>query len=259
METIIKFCLIFMDKSYSIKFVKRECEISPKTIVDWASFCREVCINVCLHHGSAKLGGDGITIEIDESKFGKTKHVRGHKGRWNRGQWVFGVICRETGEFFMVPVQDRTKKTLLKIIKERILPGTTIISDCWKSYDCLGDEGFQHLSVNHSLTFKDPITGAHTNKVKRVGRSNRIGVAGIDGISPWMNMTKISVYNISRLNGCGVQPKRTCHGLDTGGPISLVIWPGFISCRGIRMINSDGMNFSMPSLNFTGQSKGTIY
>ena len=66
----------------------------------------------------------------------------------------------------MVPGPNRTKRVLLKIIKDKIRPGTTIISDCWKSYNTLGDEGFTHLSVNHSLTFKDPVTDAHTNKVK---------------------------------------------------------------------------------------------
>ena len=168
-EKILLFTYLFMDKSFSIALVKREVEICGKTIVDWSSFCREVCIDFSVKCGAQKIGGIKITVEIDESKFGKTKKVKGHKGRWNQGQWVFGGICRETNEFFMVPVENRKQSTLLKIIKERIRPGTTIISDCWKSYDCLKNKGFTHLQVNHSLTFKDPITGAHTNKVTYKG------------------------------------------------------------------------------------------
>lgn len=48
------------------------------------------------------------------------------------GQWVFGGVERETGKCFLIPVERRDKDTLLVVIKEWILPGTLIISDCWK-------------------------------------------------------------------------------------------------------------------------------
>ena len=50
------------------------------------------------------IGGNGLTVEIDESKFGKTKY---HKGRYIKGQWIFGSICRETKQFFVIPVDKR--------------------------------------------------------------------------------------------------------------------------------------------------------
>ena len=52
---------------------------------------------------------------------------------------------------------------LVSIIKENINPGTTIISDCWRAYNSLSEEGFKHLMVNHSVNFVDPESGAHTN------------------------------------------------------------------------------------------------
>ena len=79
------------------------------------------------------------------------------------GQWVFGGICRESRTCFMVPVEKRDSTTLLEIIQEKIEPGSTIISDCWKSCNCLQEEGYQHLTVNHSLHFVDPTAKAHTN------------------------------------------------------------------------------------------------
>jgi hypothetical protein len=35
----------------------------------------------------------------------------------------------------IVKVENRTADTLLACIKQWIMPGTTIISDCWKAYD----------------------------------------------------------------------------------------------------------------------------
>ncbi|GFT08100.1 DDE_Tnp_IS1595 domain-containing protein [Nephila pilipes] len=88
------------------------------------------------------IGGVGKIVEIDESKFEKRKYNRGHRVE---GQWVFGGVERGSGKLFLVAVHVRTKETLLSLIKEWIKPGTTIYSDCWKSYDCLADEDYEHL------------------------------------------------------------------------------------------------------------------
>ena len=52
----------------------------------------------------------------------------------------------------MVAIENK----LLPIIKDWIAPGTTIMSDYWKAYNCLEREGYVHLKVNHKITFKDP-------------------------------------------------------------------------------------------------------
>ena len=112
-----------------------------------------------------KIGGYDLTVEIDESKFGKTKY---HKGRHITGQWIFGAICRETSEFFVVPVEKRDSATLIPIITSKVFEGSTIISDCWKSYDCLSQHDFEHLSVNHKYNFVDPETLAHTQNIENL-------------------------------------------------------------------------------------------
>ena len=76
---------------------------------------------------------------------------------------------------FLVPVEHRDKDTLVPIKRTHILPGTCVMSDLWKAYDCLQDKGYDHLTVNYSLNFVNPDTGAHTeaskNTWKEVKRS----------------------------------------------------------------------------------------
>ena len=40
------------------------------------------------------------------------------------------------------------------------------MSDTWKAYDCLKYEGYTHLTVNYSLNFVRPYTGAHTQGIE---------------------------------------------------------------------------------------------
>ena len=50
---------------------RKEYHFSDRTLVDWASFCREVAIDQVLEHPT-KIGDPGKLVEIDESKFGKS-------------------------------------------------------------------------------------------------------------------------------------------------------------------------------------------
>ena len=160
----------------SYKDTIRECNIdcdetgnyistSRETVCDYKRYCRDVCFNVVSELSVEKIGGPGFTVEIDESKFGKTKY---HKGRSIKGQWIFGGICRETRQFFLVPVDKRDSQTLIPLIQSKIQEGTRIISDCWKSYNVLSELDFEHLTVNHQYNFVDPNTLAHTQNIQNL-------------------------------------------------------------------------------------------
>uniref|UniRef100_A0A0L8GRX1 ISXO2-like transposase domain-containing protein n=1 Tax=Octopus bimaculoides TaxID=37653 RepID=A0A0L8GRX1_OCTBM len=80
--------------------------------------------------------------------------------------WVLGALERDTRRCFLVAVEDRSADTLLEIIQERALPGTTIISHLWRSYNTLNQLGYRHFTVNHSINFVDPITFATTSHIE---------------------------------------------------------------------------------------------
>jgi len=147
------------------KFLMSDLGWSRPSVIDWKNFMREVYVDWSLTYNRPTIGGPGKIVEIDEAKVGKRKY---NSGRLIEGQWVFGGIERGTQNFFIVPVENRNTETLLAIIKERIADGTTIMSDCWKAYNCLDNEGYRHQAVNHSINFVDPVTEAHTQNVERL-------------------------------------------------------------------------------------------
>ena len=63
-------------------------------------------------------------------------------------------------------VEERSAARLIPIIKRYVKPGSITLSDCWKAYNCLKDEGYTHLTVNHSVEFKNKETGACTNLIE---------------------------------------------------------------------------------------------
>jgi transposase-like protein len=139
--------------------------MSSNTIVDWFNFCRELSHRSLEHSpASQAIGGPGVVVEVDESKFGKRKYHRGHRVD---GAWVFGGREKENKKMcFFEVVKDRTASTLLEVIQRKVLPGSVIYSDCWKGYSCLESHGYVHYTVNHSENFKDPVTGVHTNSIE---------------------------------------------------------------------------------------------
>ncbi|KAK5642740.1 hypothetical protein RI129_008907 [Pyrocoelia pectoralis] len=146
-------------------FLMEQLQISSNTFITWSSFCREVCINY-LTRNSMVLGGEGVTVEIDEAMIGRLE------GRID-GRWFLGGFERGTNNIFIVPIPIRNAATLLQVVRNRIRPGTTIISDCWRAYDCLNHEGFDQFTVDHGVTFVDPFTGAHTQNIDRLWRDVR--------------------------------------------------------------------------------------
>ncbi|CAF0819268.1 unnamed protein product [Brachionus calyciflorus] len=116
-------------------------------------------------HRNTISGNDKI-VEIDESLYAKAKRSKG-KYLKRPQVWTFGLLERRdgttNGKVYLEVVPNREAQTLLAIIYEKVLSGTTIMSDCWSSYEKISRlRDYQHLTVNHTYYFMDLVNGACT-------------------------------------------------------------------------------------------------
>jgi transposase-like protein len=107
-----------------------------------------------------QIGGEGVVVEVDESKFGKRKYYR---GRRVEGAWVIGGVERTPERrIFLVDVDNRNRNTLADILLKHILPDSVVHTDLWNGYaDVEKSLPVTHYTVTHSKYFKDPITNIH--------------------------------------------------------------------------------------------------
>ena len=118
-------------------------------------------------------------FEVDESYFG-ARRVRGKRGREAAGKTpVFGILKRD-GKVFVNVVKNCKKAELMPIIEGKVLEGSTIYSDGWRSYDGLILNGYDHYRMYHS---KDEFVR---------------GKAHVNGIESFWSFTK---RRLSKFNG----------------------------------------------------------
>ena len=61
-------------KKCTLSQIAEDLDLSNHTVVDWLNFIRDVCAQYFLDH-PIEIGGLGIAVEIDESKFGRRKYI----------------------------------------------------------------------------------------------------------------------------------------------------------------------------------------
>jgi hypothetical protein len=97
--------------------------LSGRTVTEWLTYCRQLVTQVVLQNeDGVTVGGEGTTVQIDESKFGKRKKTRSGRGHRVEGAWVFGGVEVGGGswgnnKYFCVVVENRTAATLLPLIE----------------------------------------------------------------------------------------------------------------------------------------------
>ncbi|KAH7964252.1 hypothetical protein HPB51_027510 [Rhipicephalus microplus] len=170
------------------ELTEKEFKLSNTTRTDWRNYIREVALEEL--RAQPAMGGVGEVVQIDECLLrGRRKANRGrlltgdsvpprrrnnYGGVSNKGPWIFGMLHVSTKELRLFQVDKRDAATLGSLIAKHILPGTTVYSDEWAEYQCiprLVDANGTPLNldwhtVNHSVNFVDPTTGANTQRIE---------------------------------------------------------------------------------------------
>jgi transposase-like protein len=159
---MILVCLLKFPKMLA-RYMSEILNVSERALVDWGAYMRETISHYYLVKPLV-LGG-GYVVQVDESLFGGRR-------KYNRGDhhvhvksWVFGVVEEGTNRCVLWTVRRRNKETLSKLIKDHVVAGSTVKSDEWGAYKGLGDQGYNHLTVNHSVSFVNS-KGVHTQLIE---------------------------------------------------------------------------------------------
>lgn len=164
--------------------VSKLTKVSLRSVSVINDLMRDICTRYFVRN-PIRLGGEGCTVEADESCFSsKPKHNRGRGLNIGKSLWVFGMvdITNRPKVGYMEVVERRNAETLIPIINERVLPGTTIHTDEWRAYHNIGPEtGLAHLTVNHRMNFVGP-DGVHTQNIENYWKNKKLKFKKLNGV-----------------------------------------------------------------------------
>jgi transposase-like protein len=114
------------------------------TINRYYKLFREAIVELAMKESGEHTG----EFEVDESYFG-ARRVRGKRGRGARGKTIVFGLLKRNGKVYTQILSDVSRESILPIIKGKVLEGSTIYSDGWRSYNGLITFGYKHFRIHH--------------------------------------------------------------------------------------------------------------
>lgn len=125
-----------------------------------------------------KLGGEGKTVEVDETFWNKLKDVPKAKAGFMHKEKIFSVLERD-GEVRSFRVTGVSGKVLKPIIKAQVHKDTDIRSDEWGGYKDLDQHFKSHEVVRHGKGQYVRAGNIHTNTIEGFFSILKRGLNGV--------------------------------------------------------------------------------
>jgi transposase len=155
----------------SAKQIQRETGVTYKTA--WRMF--KQIRSMLTDEKSGPIGGFNRKVEMDETYYGSKS--KGKHGRGTDKTPVVGMVQRK-GQVRAFVAADVKADTLRGLIKEHVLPRTTVFTDEFKSYNGIGARGYTHQRINHSENIY--VSGeVHTNTIEGFWSLIKTGIRGV--------------------------------------------------------------------------------
>lgn len=153
--------MLYWYLNYDLENVPYMFEIDMRTAADLFTFFREMCM-IDLMKNSVQIGGKDVYIEVDVCELGRMEYGR-HK--LSAGKFVMGGVNKINNNNFFTVIDRNRREDFFNAIREWVLPGSVLISECWKSYNCYSDEEFMHLCTTRNLTFKNAVVSERDKSI----------------------------------------------------------------------------------------------
>ena len=155
----------------SAKQIQRETGVTYKTA--WRMF--KQIRSMLDDEKGGPIGGFGRKVEMDETYYGSRSE--GTRGRGTKKTPVVGMVQRK-GRVRAFVAADVKADTLRGLIKEHVLPKSTVFTDTFRSYNGLDARGYTHERINHSEGVY-VVGEVHTNTIEGFWSLIKRGIGGV--------------------------------------------------------------------------------